>query len=248
MTISEIIKPGDKVDARLVQQIESAEKTGTATDTYKSQVLDMAENGNIIISMPTENGRLILLPLGVRFEFVFYSAGSLYRSVGRVVERYKRDNIFMLEIELKSQLEKFQRREYYRYECSMNFQYYILDENQKELDSLDSMVENLLEEPHLEQRRNAVAVDISGGGMKFRSEEKLNPKDEILVAIRLTNDRMDRQFYIKSEIIACVEIKTTKDRLYESRIKFLINDNKVREDIIRYIFEEERKTRKKVNG
>ena len=39
MTISELIKPGDKVDLQLVQQIESAEKTGTKATVYKSQVL-----------------------------------------------------------------------------------------------------------------------------------------------------------------------------------------------------------------
>lgn len=35
---------------------------------------------------------------------------------------------------------------------------------------------------------------------------------------------------------------------YETRIEFIMEDNKVREDIIRYIFEEERKKRRNEKG
>lgn len=38
---------------------------------YKSQVLDLKENGNLEISMPVERGKLVLLPLGIRMEFIF---------------------------------------------------------------------------------------------------------------------------------------------------------------------------------
>ena len=75
---SNIIRPGDKIDIQLVQQIENADRTGTGADTYKSQVLDVLDNGNLEISMPTESGKLILLPLGVRYEFAFYSGGGIY--------------------------------------------------------------------------------------------------------------------------------------------------------------------------
>ena len=82
------------------------------------------------ISMPTEGTKLILLPLDVRLEFVFYSGGFLYKSIGQIVERFKRDNIYTLEVELKTRLEKFQRREFYRYECSIDFKFFELTEEQ----------------------------------------------------------------------------------------------------------------------
>ena len=37
------------------------------------------------------------------------------------------------------------------------------------------------------------------------------------------------------------EIRVSRTKIYETRIEFIMEDNKVREDIIRYIFEEERK-------
>ena len=97
MTIAEIIQPGDKVDISFVQNVERAKKDQSMPKIYKSQVLDLKENGNLEISMPVERGKLVLLPLGIRMEFIFFSKGTLYRAVGQVRERYKRENVYMLD-------------------------------------------------------------------------------------------------------------------------------------------------------
>lgn len=245
---SKIIRPGDKIDIRLVQQVENSDKSGKNAEIYKSQVLDILDNGNYEISMPTESGKLILLPLGVRFEFTFYSGGGLYRSIGMIIERYKRDNLYMLVVELKTELERFQRREYYRYNCAMNFGYFILDEEQIKLESTDEILSNLMDVDFKEKRRSGVIVDISGGGMKFRSTDELKSGDQILAMLRLTSQKTDRQFQIRGNIIDCIRVQKSKDLLYESRVKFIIDDNKIREEIIRFIFEEERRIRQKENG
>ena len=53
---------------------------------------------------------------------------------------------------------------------------------------------------------------------------------------------------IVGNVIACVEVRLPVKVVYESRIRFHIEDNRMREEIIRYIFEEERKVRQKENG
>lgn len=248
MAVSDVIRIGDKIDVRLVQQIENSDKNGDAPEVYRSQVLDIKENGNFEIAMPTEKGRLILLPLGVRFEFVFYSYnGGLYKSIGQIVERYKKDGFYMLEIQLRTTLEKFQRREYYRYSCTMDFVFYELEED-SDAESADDILRDMTEGEFTLPACRGVMVDLSGGGIKFRSPYELKPGGRILVMLRLTNDKMDRQFHIIGKVIACSEVHTPAKVLYESRIKFAIEDNKIREEIIRYIFEEERKIRQKENG
>lgn len=249
MAISDIIRIGDKIDVRLVQQIENKGKGADLPDVYRSQVLDIKDNGNFEIAMPTEKGRLILLPLGVRFEFTFYSyTGGLYKSIGQVVERYKKDGFYMLEIQLRTALEKYQRREFYRYNCTMDFVFYILEEEQKEMDSADDILRDMMEGDFTMPSCHGVMVDLSGGGMKFRSPYELKSGDKVLVMLRLTNDKMDRQFHVIGNVIACIEVHTPAKVLYESRVRFSIEDNKIREEIIRYIFEEERKIRQKENG
>lgn len=245
---SNIIRPGDKIDIQLVQQVANADKTGADVETYKSQVLDILDNGNLEISMPTDSGKLILLSLGIRYEFSFYSGGGIYRSIGRVAERYKRDNLYMLVIELKTPLERYQRRAFYRYNCTMNFGYFILDEEHLKMESTDEILSDLMDIDFKEKRHSGVVVDISGGGMKFRGQDELKAEEQILAMLRLTSIKTDRQFQIRGRVIECRKVEKAKDLLYESRVQFMIDDKRIQEEIIRFIFEEERRIRQKENG
>lgn len=256
MTVSEVICPGDKIDIRLLQEVEQMEKKGETIKTYKSQVLDVMENGNIEISMPIEANKLVLLPLGVRLELVFYSIGNLFKGVGQIKERYKRENVYMLEIELKSQLEKFQRREYYRHSCIMDVNYYLLSEEESKLGNANAIFVQLQQEEQEEidaqeeqENREQVGqmIDLSGGGIKFNASEELKIGQKLLLSIYLNSEKIDKQYYILGNVISCVpkEQAREKGKKYETRVKFLIDDDKVREEIIRYIFEEERRTRQR---
>lgn len=58
MAFTDLIKPGDKIDIRLLQQVENEERTGDTVKVYKSHVLDINKRGNLEISMPTEGTKL----------------------------------------------------------------------------------------------------------------------------------------------------------------------------------------------
>lgn len=246
MTISDVICLGDKLDIRLLQDGNVVQTHKNAGRLYKSQVLDLRSNGNVEIAMPLDGTKLILLPLGVRFEFIFYSKGALYRSIGQVVERYKKDNVFMLEIELKTPMEKFQRREYYRYTCALDTIFYELTPEQVALSSIDAIYSSLREEILEIQKKQGVIVDLSGGGARMNSPYKLASGGNILLELRLENEKMHKQYELIGDVISSHVLENRKERLYESRIKFRISDNKIREDIVQYIFEEERRKRQKV--
>lgn len=238
-----IIKPGDKIDIRLMQQIEHSDRSNTEIRVYKSQVYDIYEDGELEISMPTEGGKIILLPLGVRFEFVFYSNGGLYRAEGTVKERFKRDNLFVLVIEMKSQLEKFQRREYFRLECTLDMKYY----NITEVDIADKTAEEVFDAIRSEQNiyeieKTGTVVDISGGGMRFVSEEENKAGSNILVVVRLVGEKINKQFYLLGKVISSVHAATDQKK-FEHRVHFILKDSKVREEIVRYVFDEERRMR-----
>lgn len=249
MTIEELIRPGDKVDISYVQQVEWRESSRELPKIYKSQVLDLKDNGNLEVAMPSEGGKLVLLPLGVRFEFVFFSRGGLYRAIGQVVERYKRDNVYMLEIELKSQPEKYQRREFFRYPCILNMSYYILTEKEARSESGKALFIKIHgEEDAAEREYLGQIVDLSGGGIRFYTEYELQNGQSALFEIHLENEAMDKRYYIIGDIISCIRTNKSDEMHYEARAKFVIRDDNVREEIIRFIFEEERKTRQRGRG
>ena len=49
MAFTDLIKPGDKIDIRLLQQVENEERTGDTVKVYKSQVLDINKRGNCLL-------------------------------------------------------------------------------------------------------------------------------------------------------------------------------------------------------
>lgn len=247
MNISNIIRPGDKIDISFAQNANRAQEGHEIPRIFKSQVLDIRENGNLEISMPSEAGKLTLLPLGVRYEMVFFSQGGLYHALGQIKERYKKDNVYMLEMELKTQLEKYQRREFFRYPYLLDIAYYTITEEEANLGSGDAIFIHLRDSGHsrgnIEQYGQV--VDISGGGIRFVADQKLDIDQYILFEIHLENENIDKYFYIVGIVISCEVKGTPQDKRYEARARFLIQNDSVREEIIRFIFEEERRTRQR---
>lgn len=242
-----ILRPGDKIEIRPVQQIEQQTATGVVPHVYKSMIQEIHENGDIDISMPMEEGKYVLLHLGIRFEFVFYAQSNLYRAVGQVKERFKTNNIYMLKIELKTQLSKFQRREYYRFPCVMDMKYYHLAKDYSGIDDTEQILEMIQDEAPELPEKVATILDISGGGARFVSEEKFESNQFVLMELQLVSESMNKEYCIKGRVVSWKKLEAAEPR-YETRIEFVMKDNRVREDIIRYIFEEERRKRKNENG
>lgn len=84
--ISNVLREGMKIDIHIVNQTERPESAEKAAPVYKSQIFELFENGEMEIMMPIQSGKLILLPLGLRYEFVFYTPNGLYKSIGQIRE------------------------------------------------------------------------------------------------------------------------------------------------------------------
>ena len=113
------LKVGSKLDIRLENQPE-VEGEERQPRTFKSVLYNIQENGNLEISMPMIGGKLILLALDVRYELVIYTREGMYCCIGQVKERYKKDNLYMVSMELKTSPSKLQRREFYRLKCLLD--------------------------------------------------------------------------------------------------------------------------------
>ena len=244
--VSSIVDIGAKTDIRVVSQVERSAQMGEEIHIYKSQVYEVLDNGEIELLMPSEGGRLILLPLGIRYEFVFYTKNGLYKANGQIKERYKADNRYMLRIELNTQLSKFQRRQFYRLECVIDMTYFNITKEQADFPTVEAVIESLRDSEFFSKQKKACIVDISGGGVRFISSEK-NPSDSyMLMIVMLNNGIAEKQYLITGHIISCerVEHSDVRDIKYENRVEFLLKDRRMQEDIIKFIFAEERRSRK----
>ncbi len=199
--------------------------------------------------MPSENGQIRLLPLGLRYELVFYTKSGLYRGYGEVKERYKTDNRFMLRVAFHTPLNKYQRREYYRLNCAMEAAFYIINKEIAMLEHTDEIETALREsEEAAGEKMSAYVRDISGGGMRFVTDVELPEDSYILVYIRLGEKAQDAVYPIAGRVISSGKVEDVTPAKYEQRVEFILKDSRVREDIIRFIFKEERKARRNRKG
>lgn len=240
--VSNVLRPGDKVEIRILQQIEKQKETGEIPHIYKSRVQELNDDGTIDILMPMEEGKYILLHLGVRFEFVFYSGGNLYKGIGTIQERFKSNNIYMLRIGMKTPLSKLQRREYYRFSCVLEFKYYHITGEQMEMKKEEDILDSLRDEDFFKKEKKGMILDISGGGARFVCDEAVEKGEYLLSVLHLVNEKMDKVYYIRSRVLTSTKLEAPEPK-FEHRMEFVNVNNHTREDIIRYIFEEERRLR-----
>lgn len=239
--IEKYISAGDKIEMKSVEQVILPDGT-EGRKLYKTTVYDVEENGVIKIMMPMEKTKLVLLPIEGEYEVCFFTASGMYRGNVRILNRDKIENSYVLITELTTNLSKFQRREFFRFSCVLETEVKNISEN--EAQSIGKKLEQLVSEDNM---LRAVIVDISGGGLRFVSRQAYEENSLIYTKFRLPFGDHEKEFRVAGRIICNNKLKNRTDE-YENRVKFTYLDNITREEIIKYIFNEERKNRKNEKG
>lgn len=217
----------------------SQEEWGSENKIYVSKVFDIISDERISILMPMEKTKLILLPVDAEYDMCFYTTHGLYQCNARVMDRYKDNNIFVLILDLTSNLRKFQRRQYYRFSCALNMDSRELEE--EEVSTFEKR--NVLLEPGLPLKRSIV-VDISGGGLRFVSDYRYEKDSMILCKYNLIVNGTNKEYNLAAKVLNVNEIDN-RPGIFEHRVQYVNMDVDEREEIIKYIFDEERKSRHK---
>lgn len=246
--ISKILSPGDRLEIRKVLS-EKKRKELEAEDsvfakTLVSKIYDIVDETQLKIAMPIYDGRIIPLPVNGRFDVTFFSSGGLYNSAFTVIERYKENGLYILVVELIYELKKIQRRQYYRLECVMEVEYVKIDEDffSQNTEFNDGILEDKFEEC---AKTKAIVMDISGGGIRYASEEQLTPNSFVIVKLNLKLNNNQTLFGVVGKVLSSRRVRNNND-MYEQRIEYSDINGRTREKIIRYIFEQERRLRNKI--
>ncbi|MBQ2706268.1 MAG: flagellar brake protein [Agathobacter sp.] len=230
------VKPGDKIDINYLHQNNGK--------TYKSSVFDILSDTELEITMPTDEGKMILFQNGFECQFYFYTSKGLFTCEAVITGRAKRDNFYILNAKIKTGLKKFQRRDYYRVNTLIDFGFYKITDEVAELETTEDLFEEIADPKYLGLKQLARTKDISGGGIKFLVNEPLESREKLLIVIRLTNEKLDHMFYLVAEVIDCVALENSRDK-WVARAKWIFKNIKDRDLIVRYVFEEDRMIRKK---
>ncbi|MBQ3796243.1 MAG: flagellar brake protein [Butyrivibrio sp.] len=236
--LADYIAPGNRVELKATGKVWM-DKDARTRQIYMSKVMDITSDDRIEVLMPYEKGRLVLLPVDGEYNLCFYSTKGLFQCYSKIVDRYRSDNMYILVLDLTSQLQKLQRREYYRFSCALELKSRLC--SQEDIENF-RMGRNYLIDNSALQR--SVVVDISGGGLRFVSNFKYEEGSTIFCSYRLPGNANDKEYEMISNVLKVQELES-RPGLFEHRIQYVYIDENSREDIIHFIFEEERKIRKK---
>lgn len=241
--LSKYVVPGGRVDLQTIDRSkENAGESGEGRKSYQSQVIDVLSEDRIEIAMPMEKTKLILLPVDGEYDLYFYSDNGLYQCYARVVDRYKHNSMYVVVLDLVSNLRKHQRREYYRFSCALEMNSRQLQKEEVELAGKSGDVLS----PQL-PLKSSIIVDISGGGLRFVANYAYDIQSMILCKYHLVVHGEIKEYNLVGRVLGVRELENRKG-VFEHRVQYVNVDPTEREEIIKYIFDAERKTLRNQKG
>lgn len=235
-----LITEGNKIDFKDIltkAQIDG----GMSASTYASQVFEIKNDNVFRVSMPIEHGRLVPLSKGKKFDAFFYTAKGLYQCRIIIVDRFKINNIYMMDIELLTEPVKYQRRQYYRLEINIPVRYMEITESESNAMMKDGELPERLE--NLSEYFTGDTIDISGGGLRFTGDGLVDKGKLLSVVFDVDYDGEITRYVLAADVIMSFGVPQHHGK-YEHRVEFKNISKEYRENLIKYIFQEERKIRK----
>lgn len=246
----DVITVGNKVSIKLIRSGSIVSRADQ--ETFISQFLQWIDNSVIQIAIPISKGHLVPIEMGNEYLLSFFTPKGLFQCRAIVLERRKQGNIAVADMRMVSDLEKYQRRQFYRMECILPLTYAVITEQQKKM-YLDLKTcigverKKLIEEQITLEEIDfftGTILDISGGGMRFNSGHRHGTNDIIVLKPKLNEEFGKKIPYLLARVISSNPIRNRED-LFDSRIEYTNILNTEREQIICYIFKTEREKRKR---
>lgn len=250
--LERLLTAGDKVE---LMKTSGLANNLSDKKVYYSLLVDIDAEDRLTLTMPIEAGKLVTLSVGERYWLVFYTHSGIYQSKALIIERERQGNIHVMIVKTLTEPERIQRRQFYRIECVMDVEYRVMDEIEaKGYEVLRTKAYKTMEDriklkrllvPSGNEWNKGVAVDISGGGMRFNTkQEHENPYYlELCFSVNIGN--VMKKIATPARVIRYAPVKNLLGT-NEFRVEFVEIPTKQREDIVQYVFNEDRNRRKMV--
>lgn len=201
-------------------RIEIIKITTKSERTYPSQILDIINEGNYLISGPIWQNQIIPMHKGEKIKISYVVKNKGRYAFDALVIRREYKNIYILEIQKISNIKKYQMRRYYRFNISIPvIKEFVLKIKAEE--------EILIEE--------CKTKDISGSGFRLYS----NYKHDVGDIVRCKFNIEENPIGIKGKVVR-IEKVDTFDYKYSLGIDFIDISEQNRDIIIKFIFKKER--------
>lgn len=181
-----------------------------------SQVMECPGDDIFIIAMPMMEGRLVPVHTNKEIRLAYYRENGVYEFTAKVLGR-SGGRLPTLRVKALSEAIKSQRREYYRLNTVLPVNIVIAPNGE--------------EEPQVVK---CLTLDISAGGMRLASGSGIKKDSLLTCELELSG----KALAIKAKVIRSAAVYN-EEYLYEIGVQFMELDEKMRKEIIGYIFEQQ---------
>lgn len=207
--------------------------------TLKSMVVEVVNGTKIIIACPSISGRLVLLSPGERFPMYHLNPETgVYRFTGLIVSREKIDDQVRLHVLRVSEIQRAQRREYFRLSLVADGVLEIPDGEGEEVFIHNG--QQIKEVVPVFRKSPVIIKDLSAGGARVHAKESFRLGETMSLKFELENAK----YHLECEIVRCFPIEDVVKR-YDLGIKFINIDPNLQRKLLGVIFERQRKLLKK---
>ena len=216
----QLIEIGDRVDLYL----------GTGA-IYRTILEDIADNGNLLVSVPIYKGMPVSFTKDQGLQMYFYRTNGRYRVNVKMVGYQQHGQLRLLELQALSAPQKQQRRDSYRINEKLKVVLRYVDNN---------LVFDKLNRPENDQEVVA-SLNISASGIAIKTKKVYNVGDKVFMRIYLKWPHAEAE---PLEIIG--EIRQV-DKIYPLRktysigIMFLYTSKDVYSHLSKYVMAQEQK-------
>ncbi|KNY28361.1 flagellar brake protein [Pseudobacteroides cellulosolvens] len=220
------LKPGTKLEIQLLD-FSLGEKD--INNLFVSE-FEWAEGENVIcVAAPIYEGMYLPASNGTNMYVYISISNQFYKLKATLTDRLIKDGLPIYKLSIENEMEKIQRRQFFRFDC-------VLDIKCREVEMLNNTAVpkgNFFK---------GLTRDISGGGTCLALVEGIEKGKFIECELQLSENKIIK-FY--GTIVRSIKTDSESKNKYEAGVEFYNIDNRSRETIISFIFEEQRKLRKK---
>jgi len=213
------IKIGDRLEITLYQN-------KTRSKSYVSQVEDIYTNNELLIHTPVSYGQLVKLSTTELYSMLFFTDRGMTDFKAEIIGHKKIKDFNYMIVRITSEGERVQRREFFRYTCLLPLKFAVVDEAEGAKQA-GPMLDGIIK-------------DLGGGGVRFVTNESLDESNQIRCVIMLGDQCvvtagkiLHKQFFPKSNY------------QYQYRLEFSNTTAAEKEEIVQFIFREQRKESQK---
>ncbi len=225
---------------------------------YHATIQEVGEKSFFINVPLSAFNEKLKMPEHSRWNFYLIADDAMYGFVSRVLG-HREDQVWLIEIDYPEQLERWQRRRFFRFSWNLEVEYWVVEGKGSGGDISERKAGRVLqkwyspgegssarqltrsrEAVNLPEGRHGYTVDISGGGLQFTAPRYIPEGTVLLINLQIGNDSL----MLKGRITRTAKMDTVEVNKYRLGVEFIELEDKVRDLIISHIFEEMRRRMK----